>query len=374
MHIVLVGVNHRSCPIEVRERLAFRAEHLPTAYASLRDRLGLSEALILSTCNRVEIYAGVPQLDGTLDRISAFLSVHGKLEDEPLKRSLYTFSEPQSVEHLFTVASGLDSMVVGEAEILHQVKHAYEVARLHGTTGKVFNVLFQKALNAGKTVRAKTAIGRGGVSIGTVAIELSQKIFGSLRPYTVLLIGAGKIGEATLKRLATHGVSDIRIVNRSLERATTLAALYGGQADRLERLDAQLVEADIVMTSTSSPSALISRAQVSALMPQRRHRPLCLIDLGVPRNIEPSVGQLENVYLFDIDDLQGLVTHHHEQLQHAIQESRAILGEKVERFLAWWQEERKASESIGVSTYSANLMKRDEDAEGVWGNCSVPTQ
>ena len=339
MHIVVVGANYRSCPIDVRERLAFRSEHLPAAYAALRRELRLAEALILSTCNRVEIYAGTPVLDGALGRLASFLSGHGRLEVAALRPQLYTYTQPVSVQHLFRVASGLDSMVLGETEILHQVKCAYEQAQRYGTTGKVLNVLFQKALNAGKTVRAQTAIGKGCVSVGTVAIELAQKIFGDLRPYTVLLTGTGKIGELVLKRLTARGVSRVRIVNRSVERAQALAASSGGHAYGLESLAAQLVETDIAITSTSSPTALLSRAQLSSIMIVRRHRPLYLIDLGVPRNIEPAAGELENVYLFDVDDLQGLVDHNHEQRQQAALDSYAILERKVEAFLAWWQEE-----------------------------------
>lgn len=354
MHILVVGANHRSCPIEIRERLAFRTEQLPAAYATLRRELGFSEALILSTCNRVEIYAGTTLLDGTISRLSSFLSSHGGLALESLRPQLYTYPEPFSVQHLFRVASGLDSMVLGETEILHQVKRAYEQARVHGTTGKTLNVLFQKALHAGKAVRARTAIGKGCVSVGTVAIELAQKIFGELAPYTVLLVGTGKVGELVLKRLTARGVSRVRIVNRSLERAQALAAFYGGQAYGLESLASQLVEADIAMASTSAPTALLSRAQLSSIMVARRHRPLCLIDLGVPRNIEPSTGTLENVYLFDIDDLQGLVDHNHEQRRQAVLESQVILEQQVQAFLAWWQEEvgtcngRLSSELVGV--------------------------
>lgn len=345
-HILLVGVNHRSCPIELRERLAFSAEQLPRALASLRDEFGLSEAIILSTCNRVEIYAAVPSLDGAADRLSSFLSQRGEVARTDVAPRLYTYTEPDSVRHLFAVASGLDSMVLGETEILHQVKRAYELARLHGTAGKVFHVLCQKALNVGKTVQANTAIGRGCVSVGSVAIELAQKIFGDLRPYTVVLVGAGKIGEVTLKRLTARGVSKIRLVNRSPERAQLLASRYGGEVSGLERLASHLLEADIVITSTASPTFLVTHSAVAAIMRQRRHRPLCLIDLGVPRNIESSVGQLENVYLFDIDDLQGLVDHHHEQRQQAVRESQAIVERKVDYFVAWWQKEQGRCEPL----------------------------
>ena len=344
MQVIIVGTNHRSCPIEVRERLAFRTEQLPAAYDALRRSVGVSEALILSTCNRVEIYAGASQIDEAPNRLMSFLSAHGRFRQAELSQQLYALTEPRSIEHLFSVAGGLDSMVLGETEILHQVKHAYELARRHGTTGKTLNVLFQKALNVGRSVQARTAIGRGCVSVGTVAIELAQKIFGDLRPYTVLLVGAGKIGEVTLKRLTERGVSQVRIVNRSLERAQELASAYGGRAHGLDSLALQMLGADIVITSTSAPGLLVSRAEVASWMPQRRHRPLCLIDLGVPRNVEPSVGELENVYLFDIDDLQGLVTHHHGQRQQAVAESQAIIQQKVSHFLAWRNQERAGCE------------------------------
>ena len=337
MHIVLVGLNHKSAPVALREQLAFRREQLPQVFTRLRDEVGLQEAAILSTCNRVEIYAGVPQLDGTIDRLQRFLSGHAGLEATRLVPRLYSLTEPQSIHHLFAVTSGLDSMVLGEGEILHQVKHAYEWAREDGATGKLFNVLFQRALNAAKAVRTQTAIGRGCVSIGTVAVELAEKIFGCLSGATVLLVGAGKIGELTLKRLADRGVREVRIMNRSLERAVALASAYGADPKALEELSAELLEADIVISSTSAPAYLLHRGDISRAMHARHQRPLCIVDLGVPRNVEPAVGALENVYLFNVDDLQGLVARNHQERQQAIAESQVIIDQKVDRFLSWWQ-------------------------------------
>jgi len=339
MHIVIVGLNHHSAPIELRERFAFRREQLPGAFARLRSDVGLQEAAILSTCNRVEIYAGVPQLDGTIDRLCRFLSEHGGVAPEGLAASLYSLTEPESVRHLFSVASGLDSMVLGEGEILHQVKHAYEWARDEGATGKCFNALFQRALNAAKAVRTQTGIGRGSTSIGTVSVALSEKIFGSLSRATVLLIGAGKIGERTLKRLVDRGVREVRLMNRSLDRAVDLASGYRAIPVSLAQLPSQLLEADVILTSTSAPSYLLDRGAVAAAMRERRQRPLCIVDLGVPRNVEPAVAGLENVYLFDVDDLQGLVDSSQEERRQALDAAQGILAGKVDRFLAWWQEE-----------------------------------
>ena len=341
MHIVLVGLNHKSAPIELRERLAFGKERLPEALRRLHSQAGLQEAAILSTCNRVELYAAVPELNGTIDRLHRFLSDHGAMSLSGLSPSLYNLTEPHSVRHLFSVASGLDSMLLGEDEIVHQVKHAYESARVHGTTGKVFNALFQRALNAAKAVRSQTGIGWGATSIGSVSIELAEKIFGGLSGASVLLVGAGKIGEATLRRLSERGAERIRILNRSPKRADELARAYGGTGGPLESLREHLLDADIVITSTSASAPLLTREEVSAAMHRRQQRSLCVVDLGVPRNVDPAVGAVENVYLFNIDDLQGVIAQSQHERQKALHASQAIVDAKVDRFLAWWREERQ---------------------------------
>ncbi len=339
MHVVLVGLNHRSAPVALRERLAFRQDHLPLAFARLREAIGLEEAAILSTCNRVEIYGGVSEIRGSVERLQRFLSEHGQIELSGLSARLYSYQEPQSIQHLFSVASGLDSMVLGEGEILQQVKQAYELARQHGATGKVFNVLFQRALNAAKTVRSQTAISHGCTSVGAVAVELSRKIFSDLTSATVVLVGAGKIGEMTLRRLADRGARRVRIINRSPERAQALAAQCQAVPLPYEALQPQLLEADIVITSTSAPHLVLTRAEIARAMHARHQRPLCIVDLGVPRNVESGVGGLENVYLFNVDDLQGLVEHQHEQRRKAAHEAQAIVDQKVGHFLSWWHEE-----------------------------------
>jgi glutamyl-tRNA reductase len=340
MHIVLVGLNHRSAPVELRERLAFRPEQIPGALDRLRRGVGLDEAAILSTCNRVEIYGAVADVNGTVDRLHQFFSEHSGVDRAELARRLYSCTEPQSIHHLFAVASGLDSMVIGEAEVLAQVKQAYAWARECQATGKAFNVLFQRALNAAKAVRTETAIGRGGTSIGAVSVELAGRIFKRLSEAAVLLIGAGKNGEVTLKRLTERGVRDVRIMNRSPERAVHLATQYGATPLSPERLPSQLREVDIIISSTSAPSYLLRHPDVASAMRARHQRPLCLVDLGVPRNIEPEIGSLENVYLFDIDSLQGLVERSNRQRQEAVSHSQHILNRKAELFLSWWREER----------------------------------
>ena len=339
MHIVVVGLSHKSAPIELRERLAFNREQLPQALAQLRSELGLMEAAILSTCNRVEIYAGAPDTEGAVARVARFLSERASVEPASLTSRLYSLAEPHSVHHLFSVASGLDSMVLGEHEILGQVKHAYEWAKNEGATGKALNGLFQRALNTAKAVRTHTAIGRGATSIGTVSVELAEKIFGRLPKSVVLLIGAGKIGELTLKRLVERGARDVRVINRSADRAHDVATGYSATPHPWESLHEQLLAADIAIASTSAPSWLLSAADIARAMRERHQRPLCLVDLGVPRNIEAAAGSLENVYLFNIDDLQGLVEHAHQERQQAVLASQRIIDHKVDQFLAWWREE-----------------------------------
>lgn len=339
MHLVVIGLNHQSAPLDVRERLAFSSEQVPAALSRLREELGLQEAAILSTCNRVEIYGTLSSQDGALVRLQEFLSRHGGLPSGELTPRLYSAWDSHSVRHLFRVASGLDSMVLGEAEILQQVKAAYETARLQGAVGKTFNSLFQRALNTAKAVRSQTALGRGGRSVGSVAVELAHKIFGHLAGTTVLLIGAGKIGELTLRRLADRGVQRVRVMNRSLERAAALAAQYTASAVPLEHLAMELLDADIVVTSTSAPGHLLTSAEMAQTMRARHQRPLCVVDLGVPRNVEPSVGTLENVYLFDVDDLKGLLDHHHRERQAAAASADVIVDQKVAQFVSWWETE-----------------------------------
>lgn len=339
MHIIVVGVNHRAAPLDVREQLAFGPDEIPPALRRLQRDHRLQEAAILSTCNRVELYASAEEVSGAVGRLSDFLSAQSGLPVDGLRGHLYSFSEPASVRHLFSVASGLDSMVLGEAEILRQVKDAYEWARGSGTAGKLFNALFQRALNAAKTVRAQTGIGQGHGSIGSVAVDLAGKIFRQLSGVTVLVIGTGKIGSLTLKRLIQRGVREVRLMNRSAERALAAAEELGGRALPWDRLSEQLAEVDLVITSTAATEYLLTPAHIAHAMRQRRQRALCVVDLGVPRNVDPTVGHLENVYLFDVDSLSGVVERATRAKQQVVDDCLRIIDRKVGLFLSWWQAE-----------------------------------
>ncbi len=300
MHILVVGLNHRSAPVELRERLAFQSERIPAAFATLRNEVGVGETVILSTCNRVEIYAAVEEPGCAIDGLHRFLSAHGAVAPSKLSGRLYTYTEPHSIHHLFAVASGLDSMVLGEGEILQQVKLAYERARACGATGKLFNALFQRALNTAKAVRTQTAIGQGSLSIGTVAVQLAEHVVPQLADASVMLLGAGKIGEVTLQHLTRRGVRHVRVMTRSFDHAVRLAAPYDASALPWQPLAPHLADIDILISATSAPGLVLSRSQAVGALHGRGERPLCLIDLGVPRNLDPDLGTLERVHLFDI--------------------------------------------------------------------------
>ena len=356
--IFVVGVNHRSAPVEIRERLAFPQDRLAETFTHLREAIRLDECLILSTCNRMEIYGVAGEVDGTVHRLYDFLGRHSTLNRTALASSLYVHRQPESVHHLFRVTSGLDSMILGESEITGQVKEAYRHACEHGATGKVFNVLFQKAFNAAKDVRSRTELGRGTVSVGSVAAELARKIFGLLHDRRILLLGAGGTGELVLKCLRDRGARHVVIANRSLEHAAHLAEQYQGRATSLARSRDELEEADIAVAATGAGVYLLAAADAESLMKRRRSRPLFLIDLSVPRNIDPLVSRLENVYLYNIDDLQGVAAGHRTVRESAVTQSHTIIQQKAQRFMEWLTTDG----TDAVQVYRGDARERVSDA------------
>jgi glutamyl-tRNA reductase len=334
MPVVVIGLSHRSAPVELRERFAFAEARIPPTLQSLRGSGVADEAVILSTCNRVEIYAAT-----TLEPAKAFAalkeflvnchSYHGPLADE-----LYTLSEPQSVEHLFKVACGLDSMVLGETEILGQLKKAYDLALQHKHTGSRLNKAFQKAFNVAKHIRTETSIQRGSVSVASVAVELAEKIFSALTEHEVMVIGAGDTSEKTVRALLSRGARSIIVANRSHDRAVVLAAELGGRAVQFDDWAGEFEKVDIVISSTAAPHYILDRAKLAPLMKLRKNRPLLLVDIAVPRDIEPEVNFLENVYLYNIDDLQAIADDYLKQRKEEIARCEAIIEEKVKGLLA----------------------------------------
>lgn len=333
MPLVVIGLNHRSSPVELRERFAFAEAEVPAALAQLRQTGLVEEAVILSTCNRVEIYAATSSGGDACPALRGFLA-HSRKVPEPGNGEIYTLSEPQSVEHLFRVACGLDSIAIGETEILGQLKKAYDLALRNNLTGACLNKAFQRAFNVAKHVRTQTGIQRGNISIASVAVELAEKIFSALTNRTVLVFGAGDTSEKTARALASRGAQKILVSNRSQDRAESLAQSLGGQMVPWEDWAAAFGETDIIISSTSAPHYVLDRARLKPLLASRGSRPLLIVDIAVPRDIEPEVNFLENVYLYNIDDLQAIANGCLKQRRDEIARCESIISEKVKALLA----------------------------------------
>jgi glutamyl-tRNA reductase len=332
--IVVVGLSHRTAPIALREALAFERASLDRTLQSLRAKTGLDEVMILSTCNRVELYAR-EKGDDVAARLAGFLAESHSVALPEIEPSLYRLSGGDAVRHAFRVAASLESMVLGESQILGQVKEAYQVAEQAGTLGVVLGTLRNRTLGAAKRTRSETAIGRNAVSISHVAVELARKIFGDLKEKQVLLVGAGKMSEIAARNLVRDGARATVVGGRSMGRATALAEALGGQAVPIETLPQELVRADIVISSTAAPCFIISRADVASACQARRHRPLFLIDIAVPRDIEPSVSELDGVFLYDIDDLKAVAEANLRERQREARDVEAIVEAEIHAFLDW---------------------------------------
>lgn len=333
MPFLVIGLSHHTAPVTVRERFSFAEARVPATLQRMRDSGLVDEALILSTCNRVEIYAST-----SLEAREAFPALRDFLTScqeyrDPLTDEIYTLGEPHSVEHLFKVASGLDSMVLGETEILGQLKKAYDLALQHKHTGGVLNKTFQRAFNVAKQIRTETNIQRGSVSVGSVAVELAEKIFNSLKDRQIMVIGAGDTSEKTARALLSRGARSLLVSNRSHDRAVALADELGGRAVRFDDWAGEFGQIDIVISSTSAPHYVLDRAKLEPLMRVRRNRPLLLIDIAVPRDIEPEVNFLENVYLYNIDDLQAIAADYLKLRKEESARCEAIIAEKARALL-----------------------------------------
>ena len=334
MPVVVVGLSHRTASVAVRERLAFAPDAIPPALQRLRETGLATEAVILSTCNRVELYAATDREPAAaLEAVRRFL-LETRALAEPLTTELYACSEPESLEHLFRVASGLDSMVLGETEILGQMKKAYEVALQAGHTGRLLNKAFQRAFNVAKHIRTHTSIQRGNVSVSSVAVDLAEHIFASLAERTVMVIGAGEMSEKTARSLLSRGARGIVVTNRSVERAAALATELGGRAVPFDQWAAEFAQLDIIISSTSAPGYVLDCARLEPLLKLRRHQPLLLIDIAVPRDIDPEVNLLDDVFLYNIDDLQMIAADALRQRQEEIARCEAIIREKIRGILA----------------------------------------
>jgi glutamyl-tRNA reductase len=331
MNFQLIGVNHVSAPVEVRERLAVPDSRLAEALARFIQHPGIDEGLILSTCNRVELLAQTK--NGSVD-LRRFLGEYFRVDCVELDPHLYEYRERDAIRHLFRVASSLDSMVVGEAQILGQVKEAYATARAVGAIHSHLDLLLTRAFAVAKRVRTETAVGSSAVSVASVAVELAKKIFGSLNGKHVFLVGAGKMSELAARHLMAHGAESLFVANRTYDRAIRLAHQFKGQAIEFSRLYETCDRGDIVITSTGSPHTIFRREHGEMFLARRKNRPMFFIDIAVPRDVDPEMNKLDGIFVYDIDDLQQAVSSHVADRRQEAERASAIIESEVERFQA----------------------------------------
>ena len=334
MSILLVGVNHKTAPVEVRERLFFNDEACASGLRQLVDGEIVREGLIVSTCNRVEILGATAsdKLEFGAGRIAQFLDTSGNLPAGFLNAHLYSHTNEEAVRHLFRVASSLDSMVIGEPQVLGQVRHAYALGVEAGTVGRVLNRLVHHTFRVAKRVRNETGIAANAVSISYMAVELGKKIFDSLKGCSVMLIGAGEMAELSARHLVNAGASRVTIANRTEETARQLAHEFGATTVPLDRLDEVLHEADVIICSTGAPDYVVTEARTRKALARRRNRPTCFIDISVPRNIDPAVSNIPNVFLFDIDDLESVISSNIREREREAERAELIVQSEVMQF------------------------------------------
>lgn len=358
MFPVIVGLNHRTAPVEIREKVSFHPSEFTSALHELASYPALQGVVLLNTCNRLEIYAATTEVEAGINSIKSFLALHANLEEQDLFQYLYVHTLYDSVRHLFRVVAGLDSMIIGETQILGQVSNAYEKACEAAVTNKVINVFFQTALTVGKRVRTETHIDQHPTSISYTAVELAKQTFGELEGRSILILGAGEMSALTAKHLVANGASTVMVSNRSFERAKALAAEFSGKAINFEELYDTLLETDILISATAAANFVIFPEQIRQVMEARNYRPLLLIDIAVPRDIHPEVATFEGVRLFDIDDLRGVVDTHQKARELAAIQAERIIEEEMTQFLKWHN-------SLFVIPTIVALQRRGEEVKDI---------
>ena len=352
MSLITLGINHKTAPLDLRERLAFTPQSLPEALLSLNNLEHVEEAAILSTCNRTEIYC-VTTANNDQAIIQWFTQFHG-LDEKQIKEHLYLYAHEETIRHAMEVACGLDSMVLGEPQIAGQMKEAYARANESGTIGQLLGKLYQRVFAVSKQVRTDTDIGSSPVSVAFAAVSLAKQIFGDLKPTTVLLVGAGDTIELTTRHLHSQGVNKIIIANRSVERAQKLADEFNGEAISLQQIASHLHRSDIVISSTASPLPIIGKGTVERALKKRKHEPIFMVDLAVPRDIEPEVSELDDIYLYSVDDLQSVISENMESRLQAAEQARDIIDTQVSHFLDWQR-------SLGAVDVIAQIRQHTQD-------------
>lgn len=358
MNILCLGLSHHTAPVELRERFAVSGSECGALASELGRHPAISEAVAVSTCNRVEIYAAAHDFQQGCGALEEFFAKRSESSEMAISERFYRHDSPQSIRHLFRVVSGLDSMVLGETEILGQIKKAYQSAFENGGTSRHLNKLFQRAFNVAKEVRTQSNITRGPVSVGAAAASLAEKIFGRLGHCHIMILGAGETSEMTARALLSRGIKSIFVSNRSHERAEKLAAEMGGQAIRFEEWPSRIGDADILISSTAAPHAIVTREQLAPVMKARKNRPLLVIDLAVPRDIEAAVNELEGVYLYDIDSLTTITQQSLATRRCELAYCEDLIERHVTEFSKWLAgdlPQRKPSRVLPITEQQATL-------------------
>ena len=354
MNIITVGLSHKTAPVEIREKLSFPSQTIGEPLNRLCTSYGINEGVIISTCNRVEVFAVTKDIEKGLWQVKKFLSDYHNIPLEELDGHLYTYTAEDAVKHLFRVCAGLDSMVIGEPQILGQAKDAYGYALQHKTAGVIMNKLFHKAFSVAKRIRTETKIGSSAVSISYAAVELAKKIFGTLEGKSAMLIGAGEMAELAARYLLSNGVQEILIANRTYEKAIEVAKNFNGTPIMFREFTHYLKKVDIIVTSTAAPRFIIHPEQIEEVIKERKNRPMFFIDISVPRNIDPLINNIDNIYLYNVDDLQGVVEANLKERVKEAKEAEAIIHEELGNFHKWVK-------SLDVVPTIVALKKKLED-------------
>lgn len=335
MHILVVGLNYKTAPVEIREKLNFQPDELAVAMKQLKKQKSVLENVIVSTCNRTELYAVVDQLHTGRYYIKAFLAEWFGLDKDEITPYLTIFEQDGALDHLCKVACGLDSMILGETQILGQVRSSFLLAQEHNTIGTIFNQLFKQVITLAKRSHSETDIGANAVSVSYAAVELAKKIFGDLRSKHVLILGAGKMGELAVQNLHGSGVGKVTVMNRTLQKAEELANRFDGNAKGINELQCGLIEADILISSTGAKNFVITKEMVTHVEKMRKGRPLFMVDIAVPRDLDPKLADLDSVFLYDIDDLQGIVEANLQERKVAAEKIELMIEEEIVQFKQW---------------------------------------
>jgi glutamyl-tRNA reductase len=366
MNLILIGMNHKTAPLDLRERLSISCEGAIHPLREIMKIPKMDGVIYLSTCNRVEVLAQTIQIRETAEGLQDFILQHGNLSREELIRCLYVYENQEAVRHLFRVTSSLDSLVMGEPQILGQVKDAYRQAVDNGTTGIILNKIMHYAFRVAKRVRTETGLAANAVSVSFAAVELSKKIFGGLQGKTVLLIGAGEMSELAARHLINYGAAQILIANRTPARAQQMAEEFHGRAVLLDEIEETLRDVDIVISSTGAPGYVITAGMVAAALRRRKNRLLFLIDIAVPRDIDPAAGALENVFLYNVDNLQDIVDENVRGRMQEAQKAEVIVNEEVSRFDRWYNTLAVVPTIVSLKEKAEGILRGEIDRSSAW--------